>query len=107
MNTNEAYQHGYDAGRASALYCMVNHEARREAAYHSGCQCKAPKVCHECLTRAAYEAEMGARSFTPWEQIASNINKTKSHTRRDNLWASYDEGVQKGIHAGVNMRLRT
>ena len=45
---------------------------------------------------------MGARDFSPWEFIASAINRGRNP---DGQWEAYDKGVTAGIHAAVTKRM--
>jgi hypothetical protein len=56
----------------------------------------------EVLTNAAYEAEMNARQYSPWEFIAQEINDSDDP---EELWEQYERGVTAGIQRGVRERI--
>jgi hypothetical protein len=100
VNKTQAKSRGLYEGSAAAMYCIVDDMDRREA----GCGCVAPAICEECLRTAAYESEMHARDFSPWEFVAAAING--SGDRAEGLWEAYEEGVGKAITKGVKKRLK-
>jgi hypothetical protein len=99
MNQREARAEGRRLGEQAAVYCEVSEQDRREA----GCD-HAEGECFDCLTSAAWESEQNARSFSPWEFLARDINE--SGDRAEGLWEAYDEGVAVGIRVGARNRLR-
>ncbi|SRR5260370_14074876 len=102
MNLKEAKEHGIDAGDCAVFYCEVSDVDRREAS----CDCKDEQVCEECLTQAAFDSEMNARDFTPFEFLAHDINGSSPSDRADGLWLAYDAGVALGIKQGLKERLK-
>ena len=87
MNKQEAYDLGKQYGES--------------AAYHTDL----PEGCDkDTAIEWAYEAEMGARDFSPWEFVAHRINTQKPEMRVDGLWASYESGVSRGIILGLKAR---
>ncbi len=52
----------------------------------------------EAFIEYANEAEQNSRQYSPWEQIADAINKSKDP---DDLWECYDEGVDNGLSKGM------
>ena len=100
MNKRDAKDYGIQQGRAAIRYCEVDETDKREA----GCSHDDDEtVCEDCLTNAAYESEMNARQFSPFEFFANDINETGD--RADGLWSAYDEGVGIGIRRGLKSRL--
>lgn len=97
MNDKQAYQEGYNNGYRAALYCDVNVDDQENA----GCNCKRGKICPDCLSVAAYESEINARDFSPWEFTAHDINESEYS---EDLWGEYDRGVTSGIKAGTKER---
>ena len=93
-----AFEEGWGKGYSAAIYCEVSDEDRREA----GCDCGEFTICDECLTKAAYDSEQNARSFSPWEFIAHDINESDDS---EELWEDYDNGVTSGIADGAKERL--
>lgn len=97
MNKQDAKANGVQQGSAAIRYCEVSETDKREA----NCDCES--VCEDCLTSAAYESEMNARQYSPFEFFAAEMNKDEN--RSDGLWSAYDEGVRIGIRRGLKSRL--
>ena len=76
-------QAGYDAGFAAAK--DVDWDPKEES-----------------LESAAWEAEENARQFSPFEHLASDINRREDS---DELWEVYERGVGSGIADGVLERV--
>jgi len=53
----------------------------------------------DVFTMLAYESELGARDFSPWEFTAKEINDRCADLEHDDLWELYDLGVEEGIAA--------
>ena len=100
LDSDDAYSRGYDAGYNAAVYCEVGHQDKREA--NCGCDDDGTTECEDCLSAAAFDSEQNARNFSPFEFTASAINEDDDS---DELWESYDDGVAKGIKAGIAERL--
>ncbi len=92
MTSDEAYEVGFANGAAAGMYCEVSAEHRR----HACCECGQNDECAECRTAAAYDGEMGARDFSPFEFTAHAINLNEYP---DDVWEAYDNGVTAGIES--------
>jgi hypothetical protein len=109
MNAQQAYDEGKQAGFNAVTYCEVSDSDRREA----GCDCEDEQECEECISKAAFESEERARSYSPFEFIAAEINRTGADDAEagsedegsEELWGEYDKGVAAGIAEGINQRL--
>ena len=99
MNQQDAKDYGIQQGLAAIRYCEVSDEDIQEA----GCDHEDNEtVCDDCLTSAAYDSEMNARQYSPFEFFAHDINETGD--RAEGLWSAYDEGVGVGIKRGLEQR---
>ena len=85
MKCQDAYNKGYDCGFQAAIYTDYDSEM------------------DESLESAAYDSELNARDFSPWEFIAHEINDN-TEERSEQLWEWYDKGVTAGIKAGIRVR---
>ena len=92
MNKRDAAEFGRDRGYEAAIYCEVGPRDKREA----GCGCADGKVCSDCLTEAAFEAEINAREY------AGHIDDMQGASLA--AWDAYDNGVARGIADGIKAR---
>lgn len=112
-NKADVFEWGRREGRCAARYCEVGRLDRREA------QCACYRYlqtstdwdipeCEECIRVAARESEENARSYSPWEFGASEINgmdEVEGEGASEELWEEYDRGVAAGIEEGIRERL--
>lgn len=85
MNQKEAKTHGIDQGYAAGIY--GTDEAKNE----------------EDFISEAFESEQNARSFSPFEFFAYEVNCCNGD-RSDGLWDAYDDGVMVGINKALKER---
>lgn len=97
MNRTFVKNYGVGKGMMAIRHCEVSNTDRHEA----GCGCTSE--CEDCLTSAAFESEQNARSYSPFEFFAHDINETGD--RAEDLWEAYEEGVAVGIKSGLKERL--
>lgn len=91
MTAQQAYNDGYNNGYSAGKYTDVGADDKKQA----GCECGEKQICRECVTAAAYESEVNARQYSPFEFIAHDMNEDEK--RSDMLWERYDRGVAAGI----------
>lgn len=59
---------------------------------------------HDYVVILAHAAEENARQYTPFEVIASELNK---YDNSDETWIAYEDGIARGIEDAVTKRLAT
>lgn len=102
MNRKETRAAGVEQGREAALNCEVGESDKAEAA----CPCNpqdAAEVCAECLAVAANEAEANGRQYAG--HIIYDIN-VQPEDKAEGLYDAYEDGVGRGINAGIRARMR-
>lgn len=99
ITKEQAVEHGVLAGSSAIKYCEVGESDIREA----GCDHGHLEVCEDCLTSAAYESELNARDFSPFEFLATELDEDDS----GELWEAYEEGIETGIKEGMRDRLKS
>ncbi len=105
MNQQEAYDHGKANGYAAASYLDADAIgwASDELGYGDP-DALDKQEFEEVAQSAAYEGELNARSYSPFEFFAHDINM--SGNRAEGLWEKYAEGVTVGINKGVKELLK-
>ena len=108
MNQREAYERGKENGYAAAEY--LDDEQIKDAVENLY---QADFISEHGLDKedlafaasiAAWENEKNARSYSPFEFFAHEINM--SGNRAEGLWEKYEEGVTVGINKGVREYLK-
>ena len=105
MNQQEAYDHGKANGYEAALSHSVDSvEDSADELFGLPYEALEQEDYEEALYHAAYAGEQNARSYSPFEFFAHDINM--SGNRAEGLWEKYEDGVRVGINEGVKELLK-
>lgn len=102
---SSAYRAGWSNGHGIACHNVPELGARIFSESLGRVTVDADNI-REVHESACFEAEMGARDFSPFESLAHDLNElgegTDESPSADEAWQAYDAGVADAIHADLS-----